>query len=376
MNEITHIHLGHQPFAISVTAHRELKNYLSAIEKEVDDKEVMSEVELRIAELLDERGLSGDKVVLSADIADVMEQLGSPADFSGKDDVVEEPAAAEKPAKRLFRDTDNALIAGVSAGIANYTGLDVVIIRLLFVILAIFGSGLGIVIYILLWLAVPPAESASEKLQMHGKPVTLEALKDSVSQADVPGTVQRVNRRILPVINGIFRVSVKLLGIGFILAGLGVLIGTAFIKIYMLLHDNKLFQENLFPVGVREEWLLYIALGLAVVAAVFLLLTGIAALKRSWPLRGWLTGALAGLFLLGSTVGVALAADAAPHIRERYESTLHTSAVKGIQPFSKVVTTGEIDISYVSSPTYAANVHYVDHPDLSKLKINVKDGTL
>src|SRR5207249_3648965 len=66
----------------------------------------------------------------------------------------------------------------------------------------------------------------------------------------------------------------------------------------------------------------------------------------------------------------------APRVNTRYQALVHTTAVQNIQPFDKVVTSGAIDLSYVSSPDYAVNVHYIDHPDLSKLKIYVANNTL
>jgi phage shock protein PspC (stress-responsive transcriptional regulator) len=376
MNEVTHIHLGRQPFTISVDAHQKLKTYLAAIKKEVADEEVAKEVESRMSELLIERGVAGEKVVLPEDIEYLKEQLGDPGEFGGGDESTEEPKASEEGSKKLYRDTDNALVAGVSAGIANYFGLDVVLVRLVFALLAIFGGGIGIILYILFWLVVPPAITTSEKLQMRGRPVTLEALKDSVSKADVPGTARRINSSLLSFIDGAFRVAIKIIGISLVIAGLGLISGVAITKAYMLLHNGQLFQENLFPIGLREEWLLATIMVLVVILSVFLILAGIATFKRKWPVRGWITGVLAGLFLVGSVAGAALAADIAPRVQERYEATLHTTAVKNIQPFNKVVTSGEVDITYITSPTYAVNLHYSDHPDLSKVKVKVENGTL
>jgi hypothetical protein len=68
MNEVTRVHLGREPFTIAVEAQRSLRNYLADIEKQVNDKEVVNEVELRMSELLIERGITGDKVVLPEDI--------------------------------------------------------------------------------------------------------------------------------------------------------------------------------------------------------------------------------------------------------------------------------------------------------------------
>jgi phage shock protein PspC (stress-responsive transcriptional regulator) len=376
MNEVTRIHLGRQPFTVSVEAHRELKAYLAAIEKQVSDKDVVQEVELRISELLAERGITGDKVVLPADVDYLKQQLGNPRDFSDDEEAPEAAKPENKINKRLFRDTDNALVAGVAAGFAAYTGLDVVLVRLLFVLLTIFSVGFGLVLYILLWLIVPPAETTSEKLQMQGKSVTLEALKDSVSKADVSGTAKRVNGTVLPIINGIFRVCVKLVGIGLMLFGLGLLVFTAIVKTYTLLHGGRLFQENLFPVGLREEWLLGLVMIMAVLIAIFSMLAGVATFKHKWPVRGWITGLLGIVLLVCAAASVALAADAAPRVHARYEASLHTTAVKDIQPFNTVQTIGDIDIAYISSPNYAVNLHYSGNPDLSKIKINVSNGTL
>jgi phage shock protein PspC (stress-responsive transcriptional regulator) len=357
-----------------VEAHKLLKSYLYAIEKEVADKEVVQEVELRMSELLMERGVTGDKVILPADVTYLKEQLGSPDDFSDQDEATPSPAKGKE--RRLFRDPDNALIAGVAAGVANYSGLDVVLVRLIFVLLTIFSGGIGIVLYLLFWLIVPPAETASEKLQMQGKPVTLEALKDSVNKADVGGAARRINATVLPVINRLFSICVKLAGLLFVASGLGLVLGAIITKVYVLLHNGRLFQENLFPVGARENLLMNIGLVLAIIFAIFLVLIGVATFKRKWPIGGWITGVLAGIFLIGSAASLALAADAAPRIRDRYEASLHTTAVKDIGPFNNVVTTGQIDLTYVSSPTYAVNIHYTDHPDLSKIKIKVSQNTL
>lgn len=375
MNEVTKVHLGRQAFTISVAAHKELRAYLDAISRQVNDADVADEVELRMAELLTERGITGEKVVLPADVNYLKEQLGSPDDFSDTASASEVAKPIDKTARRLFRDTDNALVAGVAAGLANYFGLDTTLIRLIFVLLVIFSAGFGIILYLLLWLIIPPAETASEKLQMQGQPVTLEALKHSVSSADVSGAARRFNGALLPVINGIFRVCIKVLGVGFILAGLALLALIAIVSVYMELHGGRLFQENLFPIGLREDWLLGLVMVVVATITVFSWLVGIATFKRRWPLRAWLTGLLAGIFLISSAASIALAADAGPRIRDRYEAGLHTTAVKNIQPFSNVQVNG-IDIAYVPSPNYAVNLHYFGHPDLSKIKVHVANGTL
>lgn len=56
--------------------------------------------------------------------------------------------------KRLTRTEDGRMIAGVCAGLANYLGVDATIVRLIFVLLAIFAAG-GVLLYLILWLIMP-----------------------------------------------------------------------------------------------------------------------------------------------------------------------------------------------------------------------------
>ena len=158
MNEIKHIHLGRESFTISVAAYRELHEYLEAIKEQVGAKsgDVLEEVELRMAELLAERGVSGSKVIVEKDVAFLKEQLGEPHDF--KDDDESGESASPENVRRLFRDPEHAMIAGVAAGLGAYFGIDAVIVRLLVVRFSLIGPS-GRLIKLSLWLIVPLAFS-------------------------------------------------------------------------------------------------------------------------------------------------------------------------------------------------------------------------
>lgn len=56
--------------------------------------------------------------------------------------------------KRLTRVEDGRMIAGVCAGLANYLGVDATVVRLVFVLLALFAAG-GVLLYLILWLIMP-----------------------------------------------------------------------------------------------------------------------------------------------------------------------------------------------------------------------------
>lgn len=103
--------------------------------------------------------------------------------------------------KKLFRDPDEKLIAGVCSGLGKYFGVDAWIPRIIF-LLPLLGplfnwnenlflftnvfkltlSPGAFTIYLILWLVIPKAKTASEKLQMRGEKVDLNTLQSKFSQ--------------------------------------------------------------------------------------------------------------------------------------------------------------------------------------------------
>ena len=375
MNEVTKIHLGRQAFTIAADAHKELRQYLDDIKDQVKDKDVVEEVELRMAELLAEHGIAGDKVILPRDVAFLKEQLGNPQDF--KEDADETPGHTDKSSdtKRLFRDTDNGMLAGVAAGLAKYTGLDVLLIRILFII-GVLTGGWGILLYLVLWLLVPEAKTSSDRLQMAGKPVTVGSLKEIVERADVKGAARRANNSLAGPINAFFRIALKIIGLGFIVFGLTALLGLITAETYILLHSGNLLQDNIFPVGIREHLLLDIALVVAGIVSLFVVLFGMAMFRRKWPIHTWVTAMLVGLIFFGLAAGGGLAADVVPKVRDRYDANLHTT-IRAVQPFTTVNASGDgVDINYQVSNNYSVSLNYFGQPNLNNIKTTVKNGTL
>jgi phage shock protein PspC (stress-responsive transcriptional regulator) len=377
MNEVAKIHLASQAFTISVDAHRELKAYLEAISKQIKDKEVVNEIELRMSELLTERGISSEKVILPKDIEYLKSQLGSPSDFKDDDEEEIDANAPSDNNKHLFRDTDNAIIAGVAAGLSKYFGIDVLLIRLLFIIFTFITVGWGILLYILLWLLVPEAKTSSERLQMAGKAVTVESLKEIVEQADIKGAARRVNGRVSGPINSIFRIILKIIGIGFVASGLGIVFGIITAETYYLVRGNDWIKNNIFPIGLTEHLLLDITLVVLALIAIFIILFGIAIYRRKWPIKTWVTGVLAGLIFIGLAVGGALTADVYPNVRNAYQANTHTT-VRTLSSFSNVNMDG-LDFgttNFVYSSKYSIAFNYYGHPNLNSIKTSVNNNTL
>ncbi len=64
------------------------------------------------------------------------------------------PTDGDHTARSLYRPTNNRMIAGVAAGLAEYLSIDVTIVRITIAVLAVFG-GAGIALYIAGWLLMP-----------------------------------------------------------------------------------------------------------------------------------------------------------------------------------------------------------------------------
>ncbi|WP_299754411.1 PspC domain-containing protein [uncultured Pontibacter sp.] len=106
----------------------------------------------------------------------------------------------ESKVRKLFRDPEDKKLAGVSSGIAKYFGVDVAVVRLLFLV-SIFLGGFGILAYIVLWIAMPEAVTLTERMQMQGDPVTLagieRTLKDNLNMRDSNGEESALAKIIL-----------------------------------------------------------------------------------------------------------------------------------------------------------------------------------
>ena len=182
MKEITRIHLAKTPFSVEVDAKKSVEQYLDSIQKNMHaEPEAMREIEARMVELLAERGVSKDGVISHDDILVVQQQMGEPQDFADgemPETVDTAETNASKPTKRLMRDPDNAILGGVCAGIAAYWGINPLWVRLLFIFSPFITFGTSLLIYIVLWISMPEAQTAAEKLQMRGEEVTLDSLKN------------------------------------------------------------------------------------------------------------------------------------------------------------------------------------------------------
>ena len=210
MKEITRIHLAKTPFSVEVDAKKSLEQYLDSIQKNMHaEPEAMREIEARMVELLAERGVSKDGVIGNDDVLAIQKQMGEPRDFSDGSDNAETDVDVDdevlgNSSKQLMRDTEHGLIGGVCAGVAAYFGVNPLWIRLIAIFSPFITFGTAVLIYIVMWLSIPEARTASDKLRMRGEPVTLDALKrlsvDDSTEKQAVSTAAKIFRFLLGII--------------------------------------------------------------------------------------------------------------------------------------------------------------------------------
>ncbi len=175
MKKAFQISIGGAVFTFEDDAYARLDGYLNSIKAHFANKserdEIVRDIESRIAEQL---GETGHTIIDICDVESVISSMGRIEDFGGE-------AKADAGKKKLYRNPDDAIIAGVCSGLGAYFGIDAVWVRIAFVILA-FSTGLTIILYIVLWIIMPEAKSASQKLEMSGSPVNISTLSESVKE--------------------------------------------------------------------------------------------------------------------------------------------------------------------------------------------------
>lgn len=179
------INIGGIAFHIDEDAYSDLKLYLRSLErsfaKEESAAEIMADIETRIGELLKARINDYKQVVTSNDVHEVMAILGTPEDIGGESAWSSQEKISSTKYHRMYRDPDNRIIAGVCSGVAAYWHLDPWLARVIFIVLSLPG-GLGIFIYVVLWIVLPEARTTAQKIEMRGDPVNIHNIKDSVKE--------------------------------------------------------------------------------------------------------------------------------------------------------------------------------------------------
>lgn len=273
MNQTLTVNISGIVFHIEVDAYDTLKDYLNKIKNifgnSEEREEIMQDIEARIAELFSASMNDKNQVITSTDVSNVIAIMGKPEQYINEDEQ-EEPSinsnqSQTKADKKLFRNPDDKMLGGVCSGLGAYIGLDTVWLRLFFV--AAFFLGFGFFTYIILWMVMPEAKTASDKLKMKGEPINVnnigkkfeeEANKVSEKLKNVDTSkfshkagvvVENTASAIGNILTSIFLIVGKVFGVFFLIIGtfllvalLGMLFGSR--AIFSITSDGMFSIES------------------------------------------------------------------------------------------------------------------------------------
>ncbi|HET7733384.1 MAG TPA: PspC domain-containing protein, partial [Paludibacter sp.] len=147
MKKTLTVNLNNIVFHIDDDAYEMLQTYLHEIadhfQSEDEKKEIMTDIEARIAELFTEKLQKNKNVVNLVDVQEVIEIMGKPSQYTDEEEEQEAAKGERKTqhSRRFYRDPENAILGGIAGGLAAYFNIDVTWIRIILVALVFVGVG-------------------------------------------------------------------------------------------------------------------------------------------------------------------------------------------------------------------------------------------
>ena len=189
MQKVVTISLNGVAYQLEEPGYNQLRDYLERAESRLKDSpdraEVMADLEQAVGEKC--RAVLGPHktVVNTPEVERIIQEMGpvesadAKAAGAGSADAASasgEQASTPPPRKRLFQIREGAMWMGVCNGIAAYLNVDVTWVRIAFVVLTIFSSGLWFVAYLVLMFVVPVAQTPEDRAAAFGMPFSTEEL--------------------------------------------------------------------------------------------------------------------------------------------------------------------------------------------------------
>lgn len=166
MKRTVTVNLSGTAFIIDEDAYRLLDSYLTDITRRLagkeENNEVIGDIEYRISEIFREKGADQVRVVDISLVRYVISTIGNPQVFGDAETpgtYTELPALPQQ--KKLRRDPYDKVLGGVCSGLAVFFNADVALVRVIAVLLVLFG-GLSVWVYIVLWIVIPKASTPQE----------------------------------------------------------------------------------------------------------------------------------------------------------------------------------------------------------------------
>lgn len=371
MKEITRIHLAKTPYDIELDAKEVLQKYLSEIKQMMGSEDTMYEIEARMVELLGERGVHNNGIITMSDVEDLRSKMGLPKEFSdseSNEDSQADLTPSNSPAKRLMRDTDNAIFGGVCAGIAAYWGINPLWVRLLFIISPFITFGTALLVYIIIWISLPEAKTAAEKLQMRGEPVTLDSLKKAANNSESKYRTKETLAKILRIC----------LALGLFFTTLGLL---AVLVVGSIMGIMAMPFINEFTHAQPWAWGLLISLIIAGIMAVemFGVLTfSVARMKftKTVLITLVITSVIGVLSIAGMVITGSKLSNEVVQDRQRLTKVIHAKLPNNVEGVKYVELEGNhMTSEIIPSSNLRVEAEYINYKGSEKPKIEiVRDG--
>ncbi len=321
------VNIGGRVFNIDDDAYERLNNYLANLRRHFSAdqgcEEILGDIEGRIAELLEQKVSAGNSIITLSLINEVINSMGEPDQLSGQEAESRYRSFDGKSSGKLFRDPDNRLIGGVAAGIGAYFKIDPTWVRILFVLFT-FLYAVGAIIYVILWLIIPPARTSSERLEMQRRLINIDTLREEVLSAgsgikktsnSLLQSLGKFLRFLTEIVTHVFRLILQLLrlasGAFLLLLVLGMFVGLSLIYIIREpMNTGQYFFENttvanlfswLMP-GPSILWLAYIAIGLVALGLAGILIYLGLRLLLKWPPVQWQVFGVFGLLIVAGLI--------------------------------------------------------------------------
>src|SRR5690606_19139803 len=330
MDKTISISLGGFSFIVDDRAYLRLKSYLDEIRHSLHGMEgtddIISDVETRIAELLKEK-LGVREVVNESDVEYIVGIMGRPEQYMDEEDV--EPkstynnssknyTSAESVKKKLYRDPNDKIIAGVLSGLAHYLGIDTWITRVIWIILffadiPLTGTMFTILSYIILWIILPKAETASQKYEMYGQAGDFETIKKNASQAaaEMKGVARDASGALGKIFHVLGKIILFFIGFMLICSGIGLIIGAIALLISSATEMPFQFFGYIVDYPWQETIAKIIVMLLMVIPALLFIILGARLISDRVKVSRTLVFTLIGIWFIagisGTVLGVSIA---------------------------------------------------------------------
>lgn len=381
MKKTISITIENTVFHLNEDAYEVLEKYLSSVRehfsKNGDSKEILRDIEGRIAERFAE---SKNPTVSLEEVNAVISDMGTIDQFEDQENAKEGTSAAPAGTgiKKFYRDADNAKIAGICSGLGNYFNLDPLLFRIAFIILTII-NGIGLLAYIVLWIAIPEAKTAAQKLAMKGDAVTLASMsRKTHDKSDKSGIIRRgakfIERNFFPTIRiagGLILTVIAFIAITALCIGGGI---AAFGSPASFFDPafSPLFSTFLFPLMIAA---IYFAL---LIPLVVVGLCGISLLHKKNILTRRMVAVLAGVWfiaLVSSGITAFHTGFKVADLAENDPERQNKSQAVSVDPFTKIEAGDGSRIVFVQGETFSVVIEG-EKRSVEDISATVEEDTL